>query len=205
MFQREFTRITDRSVILEFLQQNNFGQIISENTLKVTHLPFMISEHPSKSENLLVEGHFAKSNDHWQHIDGKSVLLVFTGPHGYITPSVYVNNNVPTWNYSAIHLNGIVEVISDQKEHQDILHKLVNKYETDYDTWNFDQLDPERLERQYKGTVSIRVDVDQFDAKFKMSQNKSVDDIANIIDHLKDGNCMQKILGEFMRKHVQHN
>jgi len=197
MFQRNYTRVTDYDTIFQFLQDHNFGIIVSDNPLKITHLPFVI--HKSDHEGqFVVEAHFARANEHWESIDKKEVVLIFTGPHGYISPRVYTTPGVPTWNYSVVHLYGTAEIIQDPSDHIAIIGKLVNQYEKDPVAWNIDQLDPMVLQRQYQNTVSFRVVSHRVDAKFKLSQNKSEEDRVKIINQLQSGNSQDKALAEFM-------
>lgn len=91
----------DKQAIADLINHFGFGLLISP-TLEATHLPLLYEAADDGQEYLY--GHIAKANGHWQQLDGQQVLVVFSGPHSYISPTWYANSPaVPTWNYAAVH------------------------------------------------------------------------------------------------------
>ncbi len=194
MYQRPYTRVEDVDSIRSFVEEYNFGMVITENPLQVTQLPLLLEV---KDTLWTIKGHFARANAHWKTAEGE-VLLVFNGPHGYISPRNYSTPDVPTWNYTTAHLRGTLEIIEDDKYHWEIVKDLVDHYETDRNSWALDYVDPDSVQSQIRGTVAFRVTVESVECKFKLSQNRPVEDRKNVIRQLQEEGNTE--LAEFMIK-----
>lgn len=159
-------------IISELIAGNGFGTLISAD-LTATHLPLI---YESNDEGLgLLFGHFAKSNAHWQIAENKRVLVIFQGPHAYISPTWYVTKPaVPTWNYSAVHCYGYLTILDD-KENQQAMTDLIFKYEPEL-------LDnPETMPADYqlklrKSVVGFKIVIDEIQAKEKLGQHRKPED-----------------------------
>lgn len=116
--------LTDLNIIKDFITEHSFGVLISPD-LTATHLPFM---YENDGNNLgCLFGHFAKANTHWQLADKQRVLVIFSGPHAYISPNWYNSKPaVPTWNYAAVHCYGVLTLLDDD-ENQAAMAKLITK------------------------------------------------------------------------------
>src|SRR5262245_25072902 len=93
---------TDGATLYPFIRDNNFAALVTEHEgqLIASHLPFLID-----SERGVLRAHLARANDQWQAFDGREALVIFQGPHAYVSPSWYeVQPSVPTWNYTAVHV-----------------------------------------------------------------------------------------------------
>ena len=109
---------------------------------------------------------------------------MFQGPHAYISSSWYKDENVPTWNYQAVHIYGKASVLSGEALHQD-LAKLMQKYERHrVNPVVWEQLSPELLERQLKGLVGFKIAVREIQAADKLSQNRTAEDYDHIVKKL---------------------
>ncbi|WKB35742.1 FMN-binding negative transcriptional regulator [Terrilactibacillus sp. S3-3] len=115
---------TDQQKIKDFIRHNSFGILFSQNWVhpQATHLPLVFDR-----DDLV--GHFAKANPHWRSLDGREALIVFSGPHSYISSSWYGEEGVPTWNYMTVHVCGTCRIITDQTELLNILKRSVDFYE----------------------------------------------------------------------------
>jgi len=114
--------------IKEFIRQNGFGILVSQGTecLLATHIPLELSA----DETRLI-GHISRGNSQWRNIESiKEVLVIFNGPHSYISSSWYNHENVPTWNYIAVHVYGTIRIIEGEVLQNSLKH-LVDKYEKD--------------------------------------------------------------------------
>ena len=108
MYTPKFNQLSDRAVLLEAMQRYSFAILFGGNGLDeaatATHLPLIVKD---EGPHGLIEGHFARANKHWQALAGRESLVVFPGPHTYVSPANYVEElSVPTWNYIAVHAYG---------------------------------------------------------------------------------------------------
>src|ERR1700677_1757380 len=93
---------SDPTKLHDFIEQHSFGLLVSQvdGQLFASHLPFLL-ERTTGSHGCLV-GHMARANPQWKQITGQNSLVVFSGPHAYISPTWYESEQVvPTWNYAA--------------------------------------------------------------------------------------------------------
>jgi transcriptional regulator len=178
----------DESRSLEIIAAHPFATLISispseEAGLFVSHLPLVIE---SSETGLILLGHLAKANPHWKFLQGTKVTAIFHGPNAYITPKWYAENDVPTWNYSVVHVRGRVELIEDREAIVDCLKKLTAHVEAGAsEPWKFwipDGLSSE--EDLCSVIIGFRIVVDEVKAKFKLSQNRSEEDQRRVVNGL---------------------
>ncbi len=127
MYTPKFNQITDRNILIETMRANSFailfGPLGNAESQVATHLPLVVQE---DGEHGLLEGHFAKANPHWRALAGRETLVVFPGPHSYVSPSLYAERvSVPTWNYIAIHVYGTLELVEQETEKYGLLDRLI--------------------------------------------------------------------------------
>lgn len=186
MYTPQRYRNDDAKSIDRFIRNNGFGMIIttSQNGPVATHLPLELHDDDDDGKKYLT-GHFSRANPQWQTFsDNVPVLAIFHGPHAYISPSWSKEPNVPTWNYMAVHVQGIARCVSDD-ELQKILSRLVERYEH-YSPYpmHLDTLPKEFLERKKKGVIGFKIEIQNIEATWKLSQNRTKDDYQNIIRQL---------------------
>ncbi|WP_027086134.1 FMN-binding negative transcriptional regulator [Cohnella panacarvi] len=175
--------VEDRGAIYDFIDHHGFGILFStSNGCPVaSHLPFEL-----KRDEGCIYGHVARANEQWQEIADQEALIVFHGPHAYISSSWYeTNQSVPTWNYVAVHAYGRIELIEDQTEVMRSLNRLVEKYEQPNSSYKLDETNREFAEKLSRGIVAFRMKIDRLEAKWKLSQNQSEERQRSIIDHLE--------------------
>ncbi len=169
--------IDDQKTTDQFIQNHAFGQLISRhnNRLFSTHLPFLYD-----ADNRLIVGHIAKANPQHTDIEGQDVMLTIQGAHGYISPTWYSSKNVPTWNYQAVHIYGQCQVFTDPDKLKDVVDSLTKEYERHLpEPWQ-----PDYRSTMLQGIVGLAMSVSEIEVKFKLSQNRSPEDIQGVIDHL---------------------
>ena len=118
MYVPKFNEVSDRAILLDAMRAYSFAilfgpldETIATLPHRSTHLPLVVKD---DGPHGLLEGHFAKANPHWQALANRQTLVVFPGPHSYISPSLYAEQfSVPTWNYISIHACGRLEPIHD--------------------------------------------------------------------------------------------
>ncbi|MDX1332483.1 MAG: FMN-binding negative transcriptional regulator [Robiginitalea sp.] len=160
--------------VREFLRQHAFGILVSSGpeVPMATHLPLELEEEGGKS---FLRGHFAKANPQWKQLsDGAEVLCIFNGPHAYVSASWYREEEVPTWNYIAVHIRGRYRTQSREELWKSLRH-LVEKYEADsQDPVSLDSMSPGTL-RQVVGIVGFEIEITGLEAAYKLSQGRQED------------------------------
>lgn len=171
MYIPEHYRNEDQEEIREFLRQHAFGILVSKGPM-ATHLPLELAEEGGKS---FLRGHFAKANPQWRHIpDGEEVLCIFNGPHAYVSSSWYREEEVPTWNYMAVHVRGAYRTQSEAELWKS-LRLLVDKYEEgSKEPVSLDSMSSKTL-RQVRGIVGFEIEVTRLEAAYKLSQGREED------------------------------
>jgi len=162
----------------EFLGRYGFGAWITpqEGSLVATHLPFLYR--PSEGPWGTLVAHLARANRQWTEIEApKETLVIFPGPHAYVSPSWYeVHPSVPTWNYAVVHAYGISSLITEESEVRSVLLDLVQKYDPG---WAMD-LPDDYLSRMIRQIVAFKIRVTRLEGKFKLSQNRPAQDRENV-------------------------
>ncbi len=176
MYVPKHFSVEDRAALNALIRANPFGLLVGEleGSPFATHLPFLLD-----GDRLL--SHFARGNPHWKSIDGQTEMLaVFSGPHAYVSPRWYESKQaVPTWNYAAVHVYGAPRVIEDAGEVRALLDRLVREYEED--SWSLDGQDADFTDRMSRGIVAFEIPVERIEGKFKLSQNRTVEDRHRVI------------------------
>ncbi len=120
-------RESDERVLAEFIDAYSFGTLVTvEGALPfASHLPFLHDR-----EGRTLHAHVARGNPQWQHIAANAdVLVMFQGPHGYVSPTWYAEPGVPTWNYTAVHVYGRARVLDDAAATGRHVEKLAARFE----------------------------------------------------------------------------
>ena len=154
---------TDIAVLYEFMREHNFAPLISQHQghLSATHLPFMLD-----SERGVLKAHMARANDQWKTFDGREALVIFQGPHAYVSPSWYeVHPSVPTWNYATVHVYGVPQIVEDEATVHDMLEELVAHHEHGRDPeWPMD-LPDDYYQKMRQGIVVFEMPMDRIEGK----------------------------------------
>ncbi|WP_172370420.1 FMN-binding negative transcriptional regulator [Sporosarcina jiandibaonis] len=203
MYIPKYFKVTNVDEISGFIQKNSFGTVITTEQGKpiATHLPMALKK---KDEDYYITGHMAYGNLQWktfEHCD--NVLVMFQGPHAYISSSWYGHEEVPTWNYQAVHIYGKASIIEKEELIED-LTIMLEKYEENRENpvlW--DKLSPRLLENQLKGIVGFKIKVGEVQAAYKLSQNRNEADYINIIDQLQNEGKPE--MAEVMEKRLKNH
>lgn len=189
MYLPGYTQVKDRTVLIDFIRTNSFGTLVSPN-LEANHYPFLASE---ESGELVLWAHLSRQNPQWK--DLKKALVVFTGPHGYISPTLYENPlNVPTWNYTAVHATCSVSVVEDDELHRRLMREMVATEEARNGTnWSY-ELPHDFHEKLLKGIVWLRLKVEKLEGKFKLSQNRDLADYEGVMAGLKNERLLKQMV-----------
>jgi transcriptional regulator len=177
--------VNDLPVLLDFMEQYSFATLITRHSdeLIASHIPFVLDRDAGPNGRL--RGHLAVRNPQLAHLAaGSEALIIFQGPHLYISPSWYAtSHNVPTWNYTAIHAYGRPKIV-DRAALVALLQDLVRQNERSYaQPWDFD---PEAswVQAMLPEIAAFEILIDKLEGKFKLSQNRMPADRARVIDTL---------------------
>jgi len=182
----EFNRQENRSSTLAFMRANPFAILVSnaDSVPFATHLPLLIEE---QGDQVVVQGHMAKANAHWKSMkEDEESLLIFHGPHAYISPSLYeIRESVPTWNYAAVHAYGEPTLFFDEENLNATLHRMINTFEPAYmEQWS--EFSGEYRSRMMKHIVGFNIKVKRLESKFKLSQNRTKLEQKQVIQCLRE-------------------
>lgn len=160
----------DPSKLHAFIRANSFGLLASmvQGEMFATHLPFLLD---TAGESPVLLAHVARANPQWQELEGQQTLVVFPGPHAYVSPSWYESDNVvPTWNYVAVHAYGDCHLLHDTDELHTLLQRMIDTYEHNMPKpWTL--TDTTFLEKMARQVVGFRIDVRRLEGKWKLNQN----------------------------------
>lgn len=203
MFVPKYFKNENIQDVKNFLNENSFGILISQVDGKIsgTHIPMELDTNEN-GEDVLV-GHVAKSNPQSKNFrNEEEILAIFNGPHSYVSSSWYQKENVPTWNYIAVHVYGKVKIIRGE-ELLDSLKKLVDKYEQNSQNPVSIEKMSNRTLKQVNGIVGFSIKINEIQAAYKLSQNRKKNDYQNIINELnKVGNSNSIGIAKEMKKHI---
>jgi transcriptional regulator len=207
MYTPKFNQVVDRSVLIEAMRDNSFailfGPLIKlegsepDAAPSATHLPLVVKD---EAEHGVIEGHFAKANRHWQSLTGHETLVIFSGPHSYVSPTLYTEPlSVPTWNYIAVHAYGTTELIEDEDAKDALLKGLIELHEPAYaDRWL--EMPAGFRRTMLAGIVGFRIVISRIEGKFKVSQNRSVTERQNVWTAHAVGTPDQQLLAAWMQR-----
>ena len=195
--------MTDKKKIVDFMNRFSFATLItSKNDFPIaTHLPFIIKE---ENDKLFLYSHVAKQNEQWKHIEENVILVIFTEPHAYISPTNYEKEvNVPTWNYISIHAYGKGQLLTRHEDMISLLESTIDNYEASYrEQWN--RLPDKYRLAQMMGISGFKIEVTEIQAKEKLSQNKTHNEQQKIIDTLAaSSDANEQITAEYMARNLQ--
>ena len=186
MYLPKHYAVTDRQQLHDFIKGNGFGILFSGNGPEpvASHLPFILDESAGEQGTLL--SHMAGANRQWRHADGQQVLTVFQGPHTYVSPTWYQDpETVPTWNYVAVHVYGILKVVQDQERIQNILARITDYYEASLpQPWQA-EFTSEYAQQMVKRIVAFEIEIDKMQGKWKLNQNHPEERRRRVVDVLK--------------------
>jgi len=199
----EHFRSEDQAAALAFMRANPFAILISTKDSEpfASHIPVVIRE---QGGQIKLRGHVAKANPHWRYMgEQPRCLLIFHGPHAYISPFWYETEEaVPTWNYATVHAYGTATIIRDEIRTKQLVETLTRLYEGDRAEELFDRWSEPFVTRMLKGIVAFEVQVTRLEGKFKLGQNRIPADIASTyhtLRHSSDPN--EQALAKLMQEH----
>jgi len=188
MYRVHQYEVLDPAALREVMEEFPFATVTSicDGKAWVNHLPIVTESADDGRIRLL--GHMSRRNAQWKHMrDGSELVIAFHGPHTYINPSWYAVDDVPTWNYVAVHATGKAGLIEDYAGLIRILKKTTDHMNRRYtDQWDF--FLPEDLSSEYDLTsaiVGFQMIPEKLEGKFKLSQTRSQEDRDGVVVGLR--------------------
>ncbi|MGE0375991.1 MAG: FMN-binding negative transcriptional regulator [Planctomycetaceae bacterium] len=180
-----------------FMERHSFGTLVwaAEGRVEASHLPLRLDRSIGRHGQLL--GHMARANSQWKSADGGRVLVIFHGPHAYISPTWYeAEDTVPTWNYVAVHATGTFHVIDDRERLREIVRLTVDAYEAALPVpWTMDHMEAAFADQLLHEIVGFAVEIETLEGKWKLNQNHPRDRRERVIRalRLRPGEAEQQI------------
>ncbi|MED2971844.1 FMN-binding negative transcriptional regulator [Fictibacillus sp. B-59209] len=202
MYIPKLFEINDEEMMFDVIEQYSFATVISrhEGVPFATHLPLVLDR-----EKRMLYGHFARPNHQWKDIEQQKVLVIFQGPHCYVSPSWYETREaVPTWNYVTVHVYGEIQVIQDEQEMAETLFSMVKQYENPESSYDVNDLDPHYISGMQKGIVGFKLAVTSMEGKAKLSQNHPLKRQQMVMEKLsKQPGENERRIAELMKENLK--
>ena len=171
MYSPPYNRLEDRRELLEFLRANNFPVLVTGlgGALHASHLPAMAHEEGGR---IVIDMHMAHANPQWREFLDEEAIVIFSGPHAYISPRWYEDTErVPTWNYAAAHLYGVPTLVTGKAAKHASQRRLVAAMDPQW-LPKFDALSDEYVSGMLEGIVNFQIPVTRIETRWKLSQNR---------------------------------
>jgi transcriptional regulator len=201
MYSPPYNQVKDRAELIQFMRANGFPILVTGTggVLHASHLPITVHE---QGEQLVLDMHMAKNNPQWKEFFDDEILVIFSGPHAYVSPRWYEDRErVPTWNYAAVHAYGVPGLISDRKSKHASQRRLIEVLDP---LWlpKFDALRQEYVDQMLDGIVNFSIPVARIETRWKLSQNRGRREMELIAAELdKSADTGERALAALTRRH----
>lgn len=202
MYSPAYNQVQDRIEVIALMRANNFPLLVTGagGELRASHLPCVVQ---AEGGDLVLLMHMANSNPQWQQFFGEEAMVVFSGPHAYVSPRWYEDaTRVPTWNYAAVHAYGAPRVVDAREAKHDAMRQLVALMDP---RWQpaFEALPQEYTGRMLDGIVVFEIPVTRLETRWKLSQNRGRREQELIAAQLeKSADSTERALAALTRKHL---
>jgi transcriptional regulator len=202
VYSPSYNQLEDRAELVAFMRANGFPVLVTGagGSLVASHLPAMIAVEKGQ---IMLDMHMAKTNPQWKEFFDDEVLVIFAGPHAYVSPRWYAEKErVPTWNYAAVHAYGTPKIISSREEKHASQRRLVEALDPQW-LPSFDALRPAYVEQMLGGIVNFQIKVTRVETRWKLSQNRNRAEMEAIAAQLdKSQDSVEKALAALTRRHL---
>ena len=191
--------MTEPDEVKRFIRNHPWATFVSATSsgLVASHYPLLLDE---SSYDIAVHSHFGRPDDELHELVQHQILVIVQGRHDSVSPSWYAPGElVPTWNHDTAHLYGTPQLL-DAEENYQVLCRLTDHFEAHQPGGRSLLHDETATQRAAKGTTGLRLPVDRFEARAKLSQNKTPDVVSNITEQLAKNN--PPLAQEMNRQHA---
>jgi len=178
--------LTDPEEVKRLIRENPWATIVSSTAsgLVASHYPVILEE---TADRISIVSHVGRPDEQLHELGQHEILMIIQGPHGYVSPGWYAEGDfIPTWNHVTAHLYGTPELLGDEENFR-VLDELTDHFESRMPNPVSLDIDETAARRIARGTVGIRLRVTRFDARLKLSQNKTPEVVDRIVDALETG------------------
>jgi transcriptional regulator len=197
MYRPDAFRLDDRQTLLAHATAHPFATVITQGKggLTVSHLPLLVD-----ARRNVLRGHLARENPQCDDFAARSeALAIFHGPHAYVSPSIYEEQpSVPTWNYAVVQVTGRARLVNETAL-RSILDELVARF--DPTGWRLEAPD-DYVRSALEAIAGFEIPIERLEGKFKLSQNRSLDDQRRVVDWLDGGDEMRRAVAALMRSRL---
>jgi transcriptional regulator len=191
----------DREKVFAFIRENSFGILISvkEGLPMGTHIPLLLGKNAAGDD--ILTGHISRGNEQkYSLADGAKVLVIFAGPHAYVSPRWYTEMNVPTWDYISVHVYGTVRIMEGE-ELKTALSHLVNNYEHGMPhPVKMEEIPEKMMTENLRGIVGFDILIEEVQAAYKLSQNRNEESYHSVVAHLDQGDELSRKVASEMKE-----
>jgi transcriptional regulator len=186
----EETRV---EVLHDLVRANPLGALVvlGREGLIANHVPFELIAEPAPFGTLRC--HVSRANTVWREFSPDvEALAIFQASQAYVTPSWYASKRedgkvVPTWNYAVVHAHGTLQAIEDAEWLRGLVSRLTDRFEAPRDLpWKVTDAPPDFVDKQLRGIVGLEMPITKLIGKWKMSQNRSAEDRAGVVEGLRE-------------------
>ncbi len=178
--------VEDRKLLHDLMDEFSFVDLVtSEPTLRITHIPVVLDR--TTGQNGAIYGHISRQNAQTEAIlAGRRAVIVFHGPHSYISPTWYAKTEVvPTWNFAVVHATGKLKAVTGEEAMRDLLTKLIRKFEEPNSPYDLASLPRSYTSGLIGGILGFELEIELLEGKFKLGQERSEADKEGILKHLR--------------------
>ncbi len=191
---------TNRETLFEVIREFSFATVVTHDGQApfASHVPIVLDD-AAETPRLL--GHIARANPQWKQFGDDDVLVIFEGPHAYVSPSWYESEQaVPTWNYVAVHAYGRARII-DGDELTNLVDRTVANYESGRATPWKNELPEDFRAGLLEAIVGFEIPIDRLEGKFKLGQSRPEADARGAISGLRESGDGQ--LADWMERQLE--
>lgn len=177
--------VEDRKLLHGFMEEFPFVDLVTAApTIRITHIPSLLDR--AAGPYGTIRGHIARHNPQSATFDGRqNAVIVFRGPHSYISPTWYTKTEVvPTWNFAVVHASGKLKPIAEKKQLHDLLATLIDKFEYDKSGYDFSKLPMSYKYGMIENIIGFEMEIETLEGKFKLGQERSEADKAGVLKNL---------------------
>jgi transcriptional regulator len=200
-------KVDDPDSLLQIMRENAFATLITNDVNgrpTATQLPFLIKE---VAGNIILQAHFAKANPQWKQLEtNQLVLVIFNGPHCYISPTWYENAGVPTWDYVTVQSYGVAKLFENNQQTAELIEELTDKYEQGFEKpWKANNNYPDKM---LNAIIGFEITVQEIQGKVKIGQNKSREDLEGVVKALNQSprdneNAVSSLIKKYLNTHLK--
>lgn len=192
MYTPKYHALTEVAAMRTHIAEHPLGAWVcmSQNQLMANHIPFMLDVQHGAHGRLL--GHVSRANPVWRELAGGAPSVVmFMGPHAYITPSWYPGKHqhgqvVPTWNYVTVHAHGMARAVEDTEWILDVINRLTDAQESRREKpWKVSDAPTAYIDQMLRAVVGIEITIERLEGRLKVSQDEGEQDRLGTVEGLR--------------------